>query len=166
MTQREPETGGKVASGVNKFLTFDLNDETYGIDILKIKEIIGIMDITAVPQAPDYVRGVINLRGKIIPVADLRLRLGFPAADATERTCIIVVDLQGEEARLQVGLVVDAVSEVVQIGASDIELPPSLGDGAASEHIQGMAKIKEKVVILLDIDRVLVGGLKTAFEVA
>lgn len=166
MTIREAEDIRKAASSVNKFLTFDLGKETYGIDILKIREIIGITNITAVPQAPEYVRGVMNLRGKIIPVADLRCRLGFPSEEDTERTCIIVADVEGDGSRIQIGLVVDAVSEVAQIVPSEIEGPPSLGDDCRTEYIQGLAKLKDKVVILLDIDRVLAGAMGGAFEEA
>ncbi len=164
MTIHEAEDIRNAASSVNKFLTFDLGKETYGIDILQIREIIGITNITAVPQAPDYVRGVMNLRGKIIPVADLRRRLGFPSTQDTERTCIIVADVEG--ARIQVGLVVDAVSEVAQIAPSDVEAPPSIGEDSRDKYIQGLAKLKDKVVILLDIDRVLAGAMGEAFDPA
>ncbi len=159
----------KQAAGVvgNKFLTFELSHETYGIEILKIREIIGIMEITPVPHAPPSVKGVINLRGKIIPVVDLRLRFELPAAEFTDRTCIIVVDLEGEGGvRTLVGTIVDAVSEVSQIPSGDIEPPPELGGETSSGYIQGMAKQKEKVVILLDIDKVLGAGLKGIFQAA
>ncbi|MBI5418977.1 MAG: purine-binding chemotaxis protein CheW [Deltaproteobacteria bacterium] len=151
------KAGRAVESGAKsgKFLTFELDDEVYGLDILKVKEIIGIMDITSVPQSPPYMKGVLNLRGKIIPVVDLRLKFGFAEREYTERTCIIVVELSGAEGKLLVGIIVDAVSEVTNISDSDVEPTPDFGGSFTVDYIQGMAKIKGKVVILLDISRVL-----------
>ena len=144
----------------NKYLTFELAKETYGIGILKIREIIKVMEITPLPHASDSVKGVINLRGKIIPVVDLRMRFGVEVSEFTDRTCIVVVDLETEDGvRTLVGATVDAVEEVSQIPAGDIEPPPALGGGASDGYIQGMAKLKGKVVILLDIDKVLGAGL-------
>jgi purine-binding chemotaxis protein CheW len=141
-----------------KHLTFQLDDEIYGLDILRVKEIIGIMDITPVPQAPSYLKGVLNLRGKIIPVVDLRLKFGFPEREYDERTCIIVVELASQEGKVLVGIIVDSVSEVTNISDADVESTPDLGGGFDTDYIQGMAKIKGKVVILLDINKVLSGG--------
>jgi purine-binding chemotaxis protein CheW len=141
-----------------KHLTFLLDDEVYGIEILKIREIIGIMDITPVPQAPPYLKGVVNLRGKIIPVVDLRLRFGFPERPHDERTCIIVVELASKEGRVSVGIIVDSVSEVAHISEADVEETPELGDGFDAEYILGMAKLRGRVVILIDIGKVLSGG--------
>ncbi len=138
-----------------KYLTFSLADEEYGIGILKIKEIIGMMPVTTVPQTPDFVKGVINLRGKVIPVLDLRLRFGMPAIDYTERTCIIVVEIEGEAAKLQLGIVVDSVSEVLNIKGEEIEDTPTFGTRLNTEYILGMAKMGGGVKILLDIDEVL-----------
>ena len=138
-----------------KYLTFTLADEEYGIGILKIKEIIGTMPVTHVPQTPDYVKGVINLRGKVIPVVDLRLRFGIEAVDYTERTCIIVVEIDGTAGTVQIGIVVDAVSEVLNIKGEDIEDTPTFGAELNLEYIFGMAKMEGGVKILLDIDRVL-----------
>ena len=138
-----------------KYLTFTLAGEEYGIGILKIREIIGMMPITSVPQAPDFVKGVINLRGKVIPVIDLRLRFGMPAMDYTERTCIIVVQIDLSDASLNIGIVVDSVSEVLNIGANDIENAPTFGTQLNTGYILGMAKIDSGVKILLDIDKVL-----------
>jgi len=138
-----------------KYLTFILDNEEYGIALLKVKEIIGMMPITSVPQTPEYVKGVINLRGKVIPVSDLRLRFEMPPAEYNERTCIIVVEIQGEETTIQVGIVVDAVSEVMNIKAEEVEEAPSFGTKVETDYILGMANMEGQVKILLDIDRVL-----------
>ncbi len=138
-----------------KYLTFSLDNEEYGIGILKIKEIIGMMPITTVPQTPEFVKGVINLRGKVIPVVDLRLRFGTEEIDYTDRTCIIVVEIEGELSTVQMGIVVDSVSEVLNIKADDIEETPTFGTKLNTEYIMGMAKMEGGVKILLDIDQVL-----------
>jgi len=140
-----------------KYLTFSLAEEEYGIGILKIKEIIGMMAITTVPQTPKFVKGVINLRGKVIPVIDLRLRFGMESIDYTERTCIIVVEIEGTSGTVQIGIVVDAVSEVLNISGKDIEDTPTFGTKLNTDYILGMAKMEGGVKILLDIDRVLNG---------
>ena len=138
-----------------KYLTFTLNNEEYGIALLKVKEIIGMLPITSVPQTPEYVKGVINLRGKVIPVSDLRLRFEMAAADYTDRTCIIVVEIQGETTMIQVGIVVDAVSEVMNVKAEDVKKAPSFGTQVETDYILGMANMDGQVKILLDIDRVM-----------
>ena len=138
-----------------KYLTFSLAGEEYGIGILKIKEIIGMMPITSVPQTPDFVKGVINLRGKVIPVIDLRLRFGMEEIDYTERTCIIVVEIESPSGMVQIGSVVDAVSEVLNIKGEEIEDTPTFGAKLDIEYILGMAKMEGGVKILLDIDKVL-----------
>jgi len=138
-----------------KYLTFSLADEEYGIGILKIKEIIGMMPVTTVPQTPKFVKGVINLRGKVIPVIDLRLRFGMESIDYTERTCIIVVEIDGTVGTVQIGIVVDSVSEVLNIKGEDIEDTPTFGTKLDTNYILGMAKMEGGVKILLDIDRVL-----------
>ncbi len=138
-----------------KYLTFSLADEEYGIGILKIKEIIGMMPITTVPQTPEFIKGVINLKGKVVPVTDLRIRFGIDAGDYTERTCIIVVEIEREIAMLQIGIVVDSVSEVLNIRDKDVENAPTFGIKLKTDYILGMAKIGGGVKILLDIDRVL-----------
>jgi len=141
-----------------KYLTFALHNESYGIDVLKVREIIRLTDITAVPQTPACVRGVINLRGKIIPVMDLRLRFGFPETANTDMTCIVVVQVQlpGGK-RTQMGLIVDGVEEVTNIAGADIEETPDFGTQVSTDCILGMAKIKGVVKSLLDIDRVMAG---------
>ena len=144
-----------MADKEGKYLTFTLAEEEYGIGILKIKEIIGMLPITSVPQTPDFVKGVINLRGKVIPVMDLRLRFGMMSIDYTERTCIIVVEISGQAGTILVGIVVDAVSEVLNIKGDDIEKTPTFGTQLNTDYILGMAKMGGGVKILLDIDQVL-----------
>ena len=138
-----------------KYLTFSLGGEEYGISIIKIREIIGMMRVTPVPQCPDFVKGVINLRGKVIPVIDLRLRFGMEAIGYSERTCIIVVEIRGEAGTVHTGLVVDSVSEVLNIKAQEIEDTPSIATDLDSNYILGMAKSGTGVKILLDIDKVM-----------
>jgi purine-binding chemotaxis protein CheW len=138
-----------------KYLTFQLAQEEFGIRVLKVREIMGLQEITAVPQTPGHVKGVINLRGKVVPVIDLRLKFGLDAADYTQRTCIIVTQVQGESATVMMGIVVDGVSEVLNLSGTEIEDTPDFGDSGGSQYLLGMAKVKGKVKILLDIDRVL-----------
>jgi purine-binding chemotaxis protein CheW len=144
-----------MADREGKYLTFTLAGEEYGIGILKIREIIGMMPITTVPQAPGFVKGVINLRGKVIPVIDLRLRFGMPAMEYSERTCIIVVQIALSDTPLNIGIVVDSVSEVLNITGTNIENTPTFGTQMNTDYILGMAKIEGGVKILLDIDKVL-----------
>ena len=139
-----------------KYLTFTLQGESYGIDVLKVREIIRVTTITAVPQMPAYVRGVINLRGKIIPVMDLRLRFGFADTAGTDQTCIIVVQVKLADGKAtQMGLVVDGVEEVVNLAPGDIEGTPDFGGKISTDYIIGMAKVKGTVKTLLNIDRVV-----------
>jgi purine-binding chemotaxis protein CheW len=138
-----------------KYLTFKLAKEEYGIGILKIREIIGMMPITAIPQAPPFVKGIINLRGKVIPVTDLRVKFGLEELDHSNRTCIIVVEVKCNSRPVTMGLVVDAVSEVANIKGDHIEPTPSFGTRLQTDYIRGMAKMDGAVKILLDIDCVL-----------
>ncbi len=138
-----------------KYLTFSLAGEEYGIGILKIKEIIGMMPITTVPRTPPFVKGVINLRGKVIPVVDLRLKFGMEEMGYTERTCIIVAEIAGQGGSVFIGIVVDSVSEVLNIKGGDIEETPTFGARLDTDYILGMAKMNGGVKILLDIDKVL-----------
>jgi purine-binding chemotaxis protein CheW len=140
-----------------KYLTFSMAKEEYGIGILKIKEIIGMMAITPVPKTPEFVKGVINLRGKVIPVVDLRLKFGMDAIDYTDRTCIIVVEIAVQAGTVQIGIVVDAVSEVLSIKGDEVEDTPTFGTKLNTQYILGMAKMEGSVKILLDIDQVLSG---------
>ena len=153
---------------VGKYLVFQLGREEFGIRVLKVREIMGIQDITAVPQTPAHVKGVINLRGKVIPVVDLRLKFGLPEVEYTQRTCIIVVQVQGDTSSMLMGIVVDGVAEVLNLVPGDIEDTPDFGQGVATPYLLGMAKIKGKVKILLDINQVLTSqelhGLETVLQ--
>lgn len=151
--ERIPASQPDTRSG--KYLVFELNGEECCIQVLKVREIMGVQDITAVPQTPNYVRGVINLRGKVIPVVDLRLKFGIPGIEYTQRTCIIVVQVQKEAIKMLMGIVVDSVVEVLNIMPADIEDTPNFGQGVSTPYLLGMAKIKGRVKLLLDIDDVL-----------
>jgi len=140
-----------------KYLTFALGAEEYGLEILKVREIIGYMDITAVPQTPAHIKGVINLRGQVIPVIDLRGKFGMDTAKVTEETCIIVVEISQAGRKFNTGIVVDRVQEVLDIDGDNIEQAPQFGATVNTDFILGMGKIAESVKILLDIDKVLAG---------
>ncbi len=139
------------SSAAGKFLTFFLADEEYGIEILKVHEIIGMMPITNVPRTPEFIRGVINLRGKVIPIVDLRLKFAMESRAQTSETCMIVVHVSGVE----MGIIVDKVSEVVNIAAEDIEDTPCFGPDVRTEYILGIGKSQGRIKILLDIEEVL-----------
>ncbi len=156
LQQREREREGK-------YLIFRLADEEYGVGILNVKEIIGMMPFTPVPRTPDFIKGMINLRGRVITVADLRLRFGLNAADYTDQTCIIVMEImqEGESAqafKVTFGVVVDSVSEVLNIKGRDIEDPPEFGLGVNADYILGLARVGEKVKILIHIDSIFRAG--------
>jgi purine-binding chemotaxis protein CheW len=151
----DPTTPSQTDSRTGKYLTFQLANEEFGIRVLKVREIMGLQEITAVPQTPAHIKGVINLRGKVVPVIDLRLKFGIPAADYNQRTCIIVTQIQGESGAILMGIVVDGVSEVLNLTGGEIEDTPDFGEQIAGQYLLGMAKVKGKVKILLDIDRVL-----------
>jgi purine-binding chemotaxis protein CheW len=158
MTANILETSGVAHKLAGKHLTFVLGREHYGVPVLKVREIIRLSDITPVPQMPDYIKGVLNLRGKIIPVADLRIKFRLARVENTDLTCIIVmqVNLPDKSSSLM-GLIVDAVEEVVNLAAADIEPTPDFGTALDVDYILGMAKIKGTVKSLLDIDRVVSG---------
>lgn len=137
-----------------KLLTFSLGSEGYGVSILKVKEIIGMMHITPVPRTPEFVKGVINLRGKIIPVMDLRAKFNMEEKEYNERTCIIVVEVNLNNVQRLLGVVVDMVSEVVSITSEEIEPPPQYGTKLDHNFILGIGKIKDRVVIIIDIDEI------------
>ncbi len=140
-----------------KYLTFALAHEEYGLEILKVREIIGYMEITAVPQTPHHVKGVINLRGQVIPVIDLRAKFGMETTEVTEETCIIVVEISQDNRSFSTGVIVDHVQEVLDIKGPEIEEAPKFGSSVDTDFILGMGKIEDTVKILLDIDKVLVG---------
>jgi purine-binding chemotaxis protein CheW len=141
-----------------KYLTFLLGEESYGLEILKVQEIIGMQSITRIPRTPEYVKGVINLRGKVIPVIDLRLRFNMEAAEVSRKTCIIVVQVTKAESSVTMGIVVDEVSEVIEISAAEIEPAPAFGTQVETSFILGMAKTENSVKILLDIDKIMSEG--------
>ena len=149
-----------------KYLTFALAHEEYGLEILKVREIIGYIEVTAIPQTPHYVRGVINLRGQVIPVMDLRAKFGMETTEVTEQTCIIVVEIAQAGRTFNTGIIVDRVQEVLDIGGEDIEEAPQFGAAVCTDFILGMAKVGESVKILLDIDKVLAGAATEDFGAA
>ncbi len=158
----------KAAQRAGKYLSFRLAKEEFAIEVLSVREIMGMQEVTSVPQTPAYVKGVINLRGKVIPVVDLRLKFGLPEMEYTQRTCIIVVQIEGAVERFLMGAIVDGVSEVLTLHPNDIEETPDFGDGTSAPYLLGMAKIKNKVKILLDINMVLtaqeIQKLETALD--
>ncbi|MGD0796900.1 MAG: chemotaxis protein CheW [Acidobacteriaceae bacterium] len=151
----QPALPPDLAQRAGKYLIFHLGSEEFGTEVLKVREIMGLQDITTVPQVPPYVKGVINLRGKVIPVIDLRIKFALPPEEYTARTCIIVVRTRQHDEDLMIGMIVDGVVEVLNLLASDIEDTPDFGPGVVTPYLKGMAKIKGKVKILLDIDQVL-----------
>lgn len=161
-----PATGAVATAG--KFLSFRIGEEDYAVEILKVQEIIGMMGVTRVPRMPDYFRGVINLRGKIIPVIDIRRKFGMPAHEDTKRTCVIVARVIRSDVAITMGIIVDEVSEVLNISSDQIEPTPSFGTGVDTEFIRGMGKVGQRVLIILDIDKVLadneVAALKKVAE--
>ena len=148
----KPTSPAKLAS---KYLTVVLAGESYGLNVLKIREIIRHQRVTPVPQLPDYVKGVINLRGRVIPIIDLRLKFGL-AAEFTERTCIVVVAVAlAPDRTIQMGLIVDGVEEVVNLAETDIAPTPEFGASVDTAYLLGVAKVKGEVKMLLDLDRVV-----------
>jgi purine-binding chemotaxis protein CheW len=152
-TPPAPTAAAEVRAG--KYLIFHLDDEHFGTEVLKVLEIMGLQNITSIPQAPDYVRGVINLRGKVIPVIDLRLKFGMPPKEYAARTCIVVIRTRREDETATVGIIVDGVDEVLNVSASDIENMPDFGPGIETPYLSGVARINNSVKLLLDMDYVL-----------
>ena len=142
---------------LSTYLTFSLGDETFALDVANVREVLDLSDITKVPRTPDFMRGVINLRGRVVPVVDMRIKLGLPGEEDTVDTCIIVaeVDLAGEDT--VIGALADSVREVFQISADDIEPPPSIGMQMSTDFIRGMGKLDDEFVIILDGNRVFTG---------
>ena len=154
----ETATSSTTSGLAGKHLTFILGRECYGVPVLKVREIIRMCDITPVPQMPEYIKGVLNLRGKIIPVADLRIKFQLASVANTELTCIVVVQVTlPDQTSTMMGLIVDAVEEVINIAAADIEPTPDFGAAIDTDYILGLAKVKGTVKALLDIDHVVVG---------
>jgi purine-binding chemotaxis protein CheW len=151
----ERSAGVKADDRAGKYLVFQLGREEFGIRVLQVREIMGVQDITAIPQTPPHVIGVINLRGKVIPVLDLRLKFGLPKAERTPRTCIIVVQVRRAANSTLMAMLVDGVAEVLNLAAGDIEDTPDFRQGVATPYLLGMAKSKGKLKILLDIDEVI-----------
>ena len=151
-----------------KYLTFILGHEEYGIEILKVQEIIGMMEVTAVPKAPPFIRGIINLRGNVIPVVDLREKFEMPRKENSEKTCVIVLNVNAGDAAKTVtmGILVDEVSEVLDIASEKIDPPPDFGAAVDTRFILGIGKLEKKVAILLDIDKVLKPAEISALAVA
>ena len=160
------ETTAKTDLRAGKYLVFHLGNEEFGIQVQKVREIMGVQDITQVPQTPPHVKGVINLRGKVIPVVDLRLKFAMPPVEYTHRTCIIVVQVAGVRGTMLMGIVVDGVAEVLQVAAADVEDTPSFGKDVEISYIMGLAKLKGKVKILLDIDHVMTAGELARLDLA
>jgi len=147
------ETLKKQDAELLQLVTFSIGEEEFGVDILSVQEIIRMMDITKVPRAPDFVEGVINLRGKVIPIIDLRKRFGLSTRDHDKHTRIIVIEINN----MIVGFVVDSVSEVLRIPASTVEPPPPVVSGLESEYISGVGKLEDRLLILLDLNKLLSG---------
>ena len=142
---------------LSTYLTFSLGDETFALDVANVREVLDLSDITKVPRTPDFMRGVINLRGRVVPVMDMRIKFGLPAEEDTVDTCIIVaeVDLDGEAT--VIGALADSVREVFQISADDIEPPPSIGMQMSTDFIRGMGKQDDEFIIILDVNRIFTG---------
>jgi len=155
MNQINTTGGSGAVEQTQQYLTFVLSGETFAMGILAIKEIIEYADLTEVPMMPEYVRGVINLRGSVVPVIDLSVRFGKPASPVTKRTCIVIIEIIASGERQVLGVIVDAVNAVLDIAPAEIEPPPTFGASIRTDFIQGMGKVSNKFVILLDVDHVL-----------
>jgi purine-binding chemotaxis protein CheW len=159
MGQLVPSKGGAVVvpadGGPSQYLTFTLGGEMFAVGILNVKEIIEYGNLTEIPMLPAFIRGVINLRGSVVPVIDLSARFGGKTTAVGRRTCVVIVEVEEEDARHDIGIMVDAVSEVLEIPASEIEPPPTFGARIRADFIFGMGKVAGKFVIILNIDKVL-----------
>ena len=165
MIERTTATADHRGANEHKFLSFCLGDEQFGVEILRVREIIGLIAITPLPQTPPYVKGVMNLRGRIIPVIDLRLRFGLSAAEATKETCVIVLEAGGDDGSQTVmGAIVDSVREVQDIPPSAIDPAPEFGCEIPLRYILCMGKVKDRVIVLLEIGEVI--GLRERMQIA
>lgn len=147
-----------------KFLAFYLNDKNYAFQILKVNEVIQLPEVTPVPKTPEYMRGVINLRGQIIPIIDLRLALKMAEVEYDKQTCVIIVKIKILHQEKMIGFIVDCVSEVFEIESVNIELPPNYGEKMNNDFLKGIGKVKEKIVMLLDIDKILSSDIENFLE--
>ncbi len=150
-----PKGGNTGGGDTHQYLTFNLGSEMFAVGILNVKEIIEYGNLTEIPMMPSFIRGVINLRGAVVPVVDLSCRFGHQTSEVQRRTCIVIVEVTQEDVKHDIGIMVDAVSEVLEIGVKDIEPPPSFGAKIRADFIAGMGKVAGKFVIILQIDRVL-----------
>lgn len=150
--------GAELRAIAGKYLTFRLGTEEYGLEILKVQEIIGLMPITKVPKLPSFIRGILNLRGKLIPVIEMRSRFGMESVPDHSRTCIVVIQVGTLNSTMTMGIVVDGVNEVVYIAEDQLSSPPILGREIEMEYVLGLAKLPSRVILLLDIDRILTGS--------
>lgn len=141
-----------------QYVTFNLAEELFGVEVIRTREILSLVSITKVPQTPDYLLGVINVRGQVVPVVDMRIKLGLPAGAETEDTCIILIEIQLDNESIIIGALVDAVREVLEIRSDQIEPSPKLGTRLKTEFIAGMGKLEEQFIILLNIDRIFNAG--------
>jgi len=160
MSQAEQSEANALARGgvqAEQYLTFLLGGEVYAMGILSIKEILEYQPVTTVPMTPGYVRGVINLRGAVVPVLDLSVRFGKPSSPLTKRTCIVIVEIDADGERFDIGVLVDTVNAVLDILPTDIEQPPAFGAHIDTDFIRGMGKVQGEFVILLDVGRILPG---------
>ena len=155
LTQSNTHLVGSADASPQQYLTFSLGGEVFALGILNVKEIIEFGNITEIPMMPAFIRGVINLRGAVVPVIDLSARFGGPASTVSRRTCIVIVELGEGEERQDLGVIVDAVNEVLEIPRSEIEPPPTFGAKIRADFIQGMGKVEGHFVIILNVDRVL-----------
>ena len=155
LTQSKTHLVGSADASPQQYLTFSLGGEVFALGILNVKEIIEFGNITEIPMMPAFIRGVINLRGAVVPVIDLSARFGGPASTVSRRTCIVIVELGEGEERQDLGVIVDAVNEVLEIPRSEIEPPPTFGAKIRADFIQGMGKVEGHFVIILNVDRVL-----------
>jgi purine-binding chemotaxis protein CheW len=152
--------------GIHKYITFKLAAEEYGIELLKLRELIGVLEITRIPRSRSYIRGLINLRGKVIPVVDLRTKFGMPSTEPTSQSVIIVVQLATQAGSVTTGILVDEVQEVRVFRQADIAPAPALGDQVDTSFIQGIGKVDKRIVFLLDIDRILSSGQQAELRAA
>jgi purine-binding chemotaxis protein CheW len=162
ISNKSVDPSGQSTDNTRQMLTFVLGDETYGVDILRVQEIRGWSPVTRIPQSPQHVLGVLNLRGSIVPIVDLRMRLSFAKAEYNAVTVIIVLSVESAHGRRDVGVVVDAVSDVMDVKTSEMKPAPDLGTQVNTEYIQGLATIADRMVMLLDIDRLIAADIMDA----